>query len=184
MSILAQKAYEKYFGGIPCPSPREWFECPEESGKQAKNEHVYGRKLKSIQAAWLSVKELKIESAAQGKGYSVWQQKLLEARKNVIVKEPHSLAAQFRELATKWKEDIKLTSSLTEIVLNTSYQRIIGLGPAVIPLVLQDLQDNGGHWFWALEALSGENPVNDENAGRVKKMTQAWLEWGKENGFI
>lgn len=183
MSALAQKAYEKYFGS-PCKSSREWFECPEEPDELFQNEHVYGRKLKSIQATWLLVNKVRIESATHDRNHSVWQQKLAEARKNVMAKEPHTLAAQFRELATKWKDDTKLTSSLTEVVLNPSYQRIIGLGPMVIPFVLQDLQDNGGHWFWALEALSGVNPVNEEDAGRVKKMTQVWLEWGRGKDFI
>ena len=33
------------------------------------------------------------------------------------------------------------------------------MGPAVISLVLRELQERCDHWFAALRALTGENPV-------------------------
>lgn len=77
-----------------------------------------------------------------------------------------------------------MLSSSTEKVMHPAYQRIIGLGPAVIPLVLRDLEQQGGHWFWALRALTGENPVKPEDAGQVRKMTESWLEWGRQRGLV
>jgi hypothetical protein len=70
------------------------------------------------------------------------------------------------------------------MVIHPSYQRIIGLGPDVIPYILKELEQNGGHWFWALQALTGENPVADEDAGRIRKMKEVWLNWGREKGYI
>ena len=106
------------------------------------------------------------------------------AQQNVTAFDTTDLTAEFSDLVAKWREETKLSSSTTEIVMHPAYQRIIGLGPKVIPLVLRDLQVNSGHWFWALISLTGENPVKAEDAGRVKKMTQAWLEWGKAKGLI
>jgi hypothetical protein len=85
----------------------------------------------------------------------------------------------FADCLTKWKADTVYTSSMTDIVLHPAYQRIIGLGPDVVPYVLQELSENGGHWFWALQALTGENPVPQEDRGRTKRMAAAWIEWGK-----
>lgn len=206
MSALNQKAYEKYFGkSTYSPTSSEWFNSCEEPEDLAPEENAYEPILCAFHPTKLLVKKRKIKSAIQFKGdaasfhafpelrniyiaqevdYAVRQQRPSETRKIVLSLEPRSLESQFYELATKWKEDTKLTSSSTEIVLNPSYQRIIGLGPEVIPLVLKDLQESGCHWFWALQALSGKNPIKDEDAGRIKKMTQAWLEWGKENSLI
>lgn len=77
-----------------------------------------------------------------------------------------------------------MLSSSTEKAVHPAYQRIIGLGPAVVPLVLRELEQHGGHWFWALRALTGENPVRPEDAGQVRKMTESWLEWGRQRGLV
>ena len=70
------------------------------------------------------------------------------------------------------------------IATHPAYQRIIGLGPQAIPLILAEMQREPRHWFWALAALTGENPVSLADQGRVPEMTAAWLMWGRENGWI
>jgi hypothetical protein len=49
-------------------------------------------------------------------------------------KQVTSLSAQFETFLLKWEENTEYTSSITKIVLNEFYQRIIGMGPAVVPL--------------------------------------------------
>lgn len=95
-----------------------------------------------------------------------------------------ALKATFHQLASRWKEETKLLSSPSAMAMHPSYQSIIGLGPNVIPLVLRELCDHGGHWFWALKALTREDPVPPHEAGRIKKMTEAWLQWGKQKGYL
>ena len=91
---------------------------------------------------------------------------------------------QFQKFAFAWKEERGPTSSVTEMVLLASYQRIIGLGPSVVPFILGELEKEPDHWFWALRAITGENPVNPEDKGRVKKMAEAWIAWGKMHRII
>lgn len=98
--------------------------------------------------------------------------------------EIYDLRRKFNALCSEWKSATRLTSSSSDIVMHPAYQRIIGLGPEVIPLVLSELRDHGGHWFWALRALTGENPIDPSDVGRVKRMAHAWLEWGKARGLI
>jgi len=43
------------------------------------------------------------------------------------------------------------------------------MGFDVVPLILNDLKYNEGHWFSTLEKLTGENPVAGDDAGDVKK---------------
>jgi hypothetical protein len=95
-----------------------------------------------------------------------------------------SVEELFYTLAINWKNDVKLTSSATEIILNSFYQRIIGMGPIALPMILRELRRKPDHWFWALQSISGENPVRAQDRGKIKEMTQAWLKWGKEKGYL
>ncbi len=94
------------------------------------------------------------------------------------------LDVTFSELVERWRAETAFLSSVNELVLHPAYQRIIGLGPAAVPLLLAELQRNLDHWFWALHAITGENPVPATDAGNVKKMAAAWLTWGKERGYV
>jgi hypothetical protein len=97
---------------------------------------------------------------------------------------PRQTIEEFYSCMLKWKEETKVISSMTEILLNRHYQRIIGLGPVVIPLVLKELRDFGGPWFAALNALTGENLITQEDAGNMNKIREKWLTWGKKNNYL
>jgi len=90
----------------------------------------------------------------------------------------------FLVLKTRWKDATCYHSSMTHICMNEDYQRIIGLGPQVIPLILEDLSHGEEFWMWALRALTGENPLSAEDAGDMEMMRHAWLHWGKDNGYL
>jgi hypothetical protein len=92
------------------------------------------------------------------------------------------LSRRFTELKHDWHAATSLESDVDHIVLDISYQRIIALGSRVVPLILQDLAEEGGHWFWALTVLAG----SDEAAGETtaEGARQAWLRWGREQGLL
>lgn len=107
----------------------------------------------------------------------------LERRKESRVKVA-GLTDTFKQLATNWRKETKFLSSITDKILHPCYQRIIGLGPEAIPIILMELKTNGGHWFWALESITGENPVVEEHYGDIKNMANDWIEWGKRKGYL
>lgn len=92
--------------------------------------------------------------------------------------------AEFNALAEQWYRETLHCSGYLEVVLHPAYQRIIGLGKDAIPFILRELQDEPLEWFWALRALTGEDPTTPEMAGKRDEMAKAWLVWGKENRFI
>ena len=94
------------------------------------------------------------------------------------------LSTTFAELAKEWKSKSRYMSNVAQMAMLRAYQRIIGLGPSVVPLILSELNRQPDQWFWALEALTGENPVPAESAGKVKEMARAWVEWGKNQGIV
>ncbi len=57
------------------------------------------------------------------------------------------------------------------------------MGVVAIPLILRDLRQQPDHWFWALRSITGENPIQPKDRGRVVKMAEAWLEWGRQRGY-
>ena len=103
---------------------------------------------------------------------------------NTLIVPPRRLEALFNELVGNWKQETRLLSSTTAIATHPAYQRIIGLGPQAVPLILAEMKREPGHWFWALTAITGENPVSSTDQGRIPAMTDTWLKWGRENGWI
>src|SRR5438105_2223259 len=94
-----------------------------------------------------------------------------------------SLEERFLELRARWKGERGPTSSLTELAMHPSYQQIIGLGPDAVPLLLRELERDPDHWFWALKAITGEDPVAPERRGKLRDMAQDWISWGRKQGF-
>ncbi len=91
---------------------------------------------------------------------------------------------RFRSLAQQWRTETQWLSSSTEIAMHPAYQAIIGMGAEVLPMILDDLRHNSGHWYWALKAISNEDPVVPRDRGSIKKMKSAWLEWGHTKGLL
>jgi hypothetical protein len=90
---------------------------------------------------------------------------------------------RFNELLSEWKEECGFTSSVTKLILHPAYQQIIGLGSEAVPLILRELEKSPDHWFWALSAITGADPVSPSDKGRIKKMAEAWIRWGNEQGI-
>jgi hypothetical protein len=90
---------------------------------------------------------------------------------------------KFQRLAAAWEKAVAHHSSSRIRNNHPAYQEIIGMGQAVVPLLLRDLEINRRHWFTALSAITGADPVPEEDAGRIPQMAEAWLRWGRENGY-
>ena len=90
----------------------------------------------------------------------------------------------FADLAATWREERGFTSSVSEMVLNDSYQRIVALGRRVVPHILTDLMTGPDHWYPALTAITGVNPAPPEAAGNLRAMAAAWITWGDQEGYL
>ena len=91
---------------------------------------------------------------------------------------------RFDELKDDWKSKTRHLSNTAQISLVFSYQQIIGMGPAVVPLILAELEREPDQWFWALEAITGECPIAQCDAGDVEASALAWVEWGRQKGLL
>jgi hypothetical protein len=76
------------------------------------------------------------------------------------------------------------TSPPAELLRNhPAFQDIISMGEAVVPLMLQDLQVRPRLWVWALPEITGSDPVPASDRGNIARMSEAWVRWGKANGY-
>ncbi|MHC5537561.1 hypothetical protein ACYOEI_04945 [Singulisphaera rosea] len=95
-----------------------------------------------------------------------------------------SVAERFQRLAAEWKRDSRYLSNSAQMAMLKPYQRIIGMGTPVVPLILEELRREPDQWFWALEAITEQNPVPPDDMGKVRLMAQAWVQWGERQGVI
>lgn len=86
-------------------------------------------------------------------------------------------------LAAQWKRETAHLSLVSKKAMHPAYQAIIGLGPWALPFILKKLREAPDHWFWALEAITGQNPVPEEHFGNIPAMTEDWLAWGDHEGY-
>jgi hypothetical protein len=104
-------------------------------------------------------------------------------RQSPAVPPAESVEEKFDRLAAAWHKAVAHHSSSRIRDGHPAYQEIIGMGQAVVPFLLRDLQINRRHWFTALAVITGTDPIPDEDAGKIPQMAEAWLRWGREHGY-
>lgn len=90
---------------------------------------------------------------------------------------------RLRRLEATWTAQVGHFSSPDVLRGHPAFQEIIGLGEAVVPLMLRNLEERPRLWVWALPEITGVNPVPASDWGKIRKMSEAWLRWGKEHGY-
>jgi hypothetical protein len=93
-----------------------------------------------------------------------------------------ALDVLFENLADRWEIETAFESVVTRQAMHPAYQRIIGLGRPAVPLILRRLQREPRQWFWALTAITGEDPAQETSSPGAA--AEAWLRWGWERGLL
>ena len=91
---------------------------------------------------------------------------------------------RFEALAERWWEETALHSNSAIKNAHPALQEIIGMGQPVAPLILERMRAQGGHWFEALQRITGADPVSPADYGNIAAMQNSWLEWGERNGYL
>jgi hypothetical protein len=116
---------------------------------------------------------------------SSWSVELVSERPNPWPS-PSDIAVTFRDHVANWKAEMRssASSSFMRMIVSPHYQRIIGMGLPVVPLLLAELEVRPDHWGWALEMITGENPVPPEAEGKLRMIAQAWVDWGRVRRLV
>ena len=94
------------------------------------------------------------------------------------------LYLEFCQLSQQWKEETMGDSIGLQTLAHPAHLRIIAMGERALPWIVGDLEVNGGHWFAALQAITGENPVRSEDDGYGKRMRDSWIDLARQRGWL
>lgn len=84
----------------------------------------------------------------------------------------------FDQLVSEWEPIARLASSVHQVALHPAYQSMIGLGPEIVPYIVEQMQaDHSPHWFWALRAITRSDPAAGIES--VEDAVTAWLNWAR-----
>ena len=99
--------------------------------------------------------------------------------------ETAELEATFAELVKQLNRETGFDSVGKRTVEHPAYRQIIDMGESALPLIFRQIEsdDIGPHWFEALKAITGANPVPRNLWGKIRAMEGVWLEWGRERGY-
>jgi hypothetical protein len=107
----------------------------------------------------------------------------LPAAKPFEPKQAESIEERFHRLESQWLKKTGHHSSSTKIIGHPAFQEITSLGVAVIPFMLRDLAEKQRLWVWALPEITGVDAVPLSDRGNISKMSEAWIRWGRANGY-
>ncbi len=82
--------------------------------------------------------------------------------------EDHTVSREdFNRLAAEWKSQAGFLASPSRIAELPAYRRIIAMGSATVPLILDELRRDPDHWFVAMKRITGEDPVPEDARGDI-----------------
>jgi hypothetical protein len=96
---------------------------------------------------------------------------------------PELLAERFQKLAAVWRAETGHLSSTSAMTRHPAFLEIVAMGDAAVPLLLRELDTNEGHWHRVLKRITGADPVSDADRGDIAAAREAWLKWGRANGY-
>ena len=99
-----------------------------------------------------------------------------------VLEKAEPLRIEFEVLAKRWQRDTRHLSQISKKITHSAFLRIIGMGEAAIPLILESLREKPAHWFTALRAISNTDPAKPDDT--PSQAGEAWIAWGISRRYI
>ncbi len=126
---------------------------------------------------------LKIDESRAGYGFHIGHPRQAESNRILLVTKPPTVSVDtkvlFRALADKWRRETAHQSIISQRLQHPAYRQILSMGRSIVPLILEEMERQPDHWFYALVLLTGENPVPADFAGTVSDAADLWFHWGR-----
>ena len=90
---------------------------------------------------------------------------------------------RFRRLEALWERETAYHSNPELVTQHPAFQEIVRMGDAAVPSILRRLEERPRVLVWALPLITGEDPVPRKDAGKIAKMCETWVRWGRERGY-
>jgi hypothetical protein len=147
------------------------LELPDLEKRCERLEHEMGR-IPAVEQQCASVNERVDQIAQRVEGFQA-----------LMVTAAKVAQERFARLAADWKAFESPSSSVTDLAMHPSYQQIIGMGEIAIPFIVEELEREPDHWFWALHCITGVDPVPEDDRGNIDAMSAAWIDWARKHGY-
>ena len=161
-------------------------------------EHTKDMTVPQFRDGECEVRRLWDEAVAEAMGWDVEE---LARLRGLLNKEPHVRGMgynqygdaadiepadreRFRQLADQWEIETVFLSNSDRAAAHPAHREIVSMGERAVPLILERIRSQGGHWFHALHAITNANPVQPADRGNVEAMQASWLEWGARSGYV
>lgn len=93
-------------------------------------------------------------------------------------------AKRFAELNAKWKDKTRHSSKMKDMATHPAFREIVAMGERAVPLILADLEKNGGFGFLALQEITAADPpIPEGTTNSITRVKVAWIAWGREQGY-
>jgi type I restriction enzyme M protein len=114
-----------------------------------------------------------------------WQQTEVSGRQIVeAMADEKGSAEDVVRLLAEWERKRPRGMNVEAMASHPIYQSIIGMGWSAVPALIAQLRKKPGHWFSALHSITGANPVQPAEEGKLSKMADAWIKWGADRGYV
>ncbi|MBI4703440.1 MAG: hypothetical protein HY744_20190 [Deltaproteobacteria bacterium] len=101
-------------------------------------------------------------------------------RDDSIPSQPSPVSREvFGRLVEWWARDCLWFSSTTKRTAHPAFRRIVSMGRAAVPFLLEVLE-TPGDWDIALAEITGADPVPPSATGRRAETIRAWREWARQ----
>jgi hypothetical protein len=84
----------------------------------------------------------------------------------------------FKSLANEWKLETSHLSFIRQKIAHVAFLKILLMGEKALPYIIEEIQTDPNHWFFALRLISGDNPVRA--GASVEEAVAAWTDWWTE----
>lgn len=90
---------------------------------------------------------------------------------------------RFHKLADQWRAQTLHSSFIEQKVQHFAFKQIVGMGTIAIPLILNEIMTNPDFLYFALQLITGENPVPKRDRASVRAAIDAWIMWAHRSGY-
>jgi len=91
-------------------------------------------------------------------------------------------AANFYRHLRLWRFHTMFASSVEVAISHPSFREIVGMGEKVVPLIISEISGKPDLLIIALQLITGADPVQERNRGRMAEMASDWIDWFRRKG--
>lgn len=92
------------------------------------------------------------------------------------------LKRKLSELVFMLEKDSQFSSSISDILDNQYFQRIVSYGNDIIPTILEELKFNRTYLVWAMNLITGMK-ISSKRIS-LSEAARLWIIWGLANNYI